>query len=428
MNKKRKKILGKQFSLYQNRYTISDEVTDKRIHYVEEIFDAVKEIEAGKIDTNMIKDEDSPPLSNLEKVQQLKQVLSLDITEKIGDSVFATLVEIPETERKEGRKLLLSSMKDVFARGVRTENLASAKSDVKTAIKYTKLSPELKSVLNNIADFAVAENSFFDVEKTMDAQKVAASNVDPVLIRAGEIIVREGQTITNEMYEKIKLVGLLNKERNIYPLIGLAILIVMLLGIISYEMVQLEKQKRTDKGTVLSILLISFMVVSLMKIVSLYTTSSNQFFYVVPIATGVLLVKLLINERFAIVVTGIYAILGSIIFNGEIPGSLNIEAGIYFYISQLGAIILLSNVKDRMTIAKTGLSLSIINILTALLFIFISFEKYSLKDMFLQSSYGVASALLSAVLTIGLLPFFEQDLVYYRISNFCNYRVQIIRS
>ncbi|MFC0299762.1 HD family phosphohydrolase [Virgibacillus soli] len=393
-----------------DRYTISDEVTDKRIHYVEEIFDAVKEIEAGKIDTNMIKDEDSPPLSNLEKVQQLKQVLSLDITEKIGDSVFATLVEIPETERKEGRKLLLSSMKDVFARGVRTENLASAKSDVKTAIKYTKLSPELKSVLNNIADFAVAENSFFDVEKTMDAQKVAASNVDPVLIRAGEIIVREGQTITNEMYEKIKLVGLLNKERNIYPLIGLAILIVMLLGIISYEMVQLEKQKRTDKGTVLSILLISFMVVSLMKIVSLYTTSSNQFFYVVPIATGVLLVKLLINERFAIVVTGIYAILGSIIFNGEIPGSLNIEAGIYFYISQLGAIILLSNVKDRMTIAKTGLSLSIINILTALLFIFISFEKYSLKDMFLQSSYGVASALLSAVLTIGLLPFFEAGL------------------
>ena len=36
-----------------------------------------------------------------------------------------------------------------------------------------------------------------------EARKEAASNVNPVMIQAGEIIVREGQTITNEIYEKL---------------------------------------------------------------------------------------------------------------------------------------------------------------------------------------------------------------------------------
>ena len=389
----------------KDRFDISKEITNQRIQFIEEIFEAINTIEK----TEAKKKNDEASLTHQEKLQQLKQILSPEITEQINDSVFAYLLELDEKERNKGKKELTESVKQILSNGVRMENIERATSEAISSIKYTDLEEDFKKHLQKLAEFSIVENSFFDYDKTMEAQKSAASNVDPVVIRAGEIIVREGQTITNEIYEELKLVGLLNKERNFYPVISLLIFIAMILSIITYELFVLDKKQGIDRGIILSVLFISILVISLMKVISLYTTT-NQLFYTVPVATGVLLVKLLINERLAIVLASLYAILGTIIFNGEIPGSLNMEAGIYFFFSQMAAIIFLVNVKDRLTIMKSGIGMSIVNIVTVLLFLFLSFEKYSIKDLFLQSGFGVLSAFLSAVLAIGLLPFFETSL------------------
>ena len=66
--------------------------------------------------------------------------------------------------------------------------------------------------------------------------------------------------------------------------------------------------------------------------------------------------------------------------------------------------------KDRLAIVRAGLGMALVNVITVLLFIFLSFEKYALTDIFIQSSFAIVAALLSAVLTIGLLPFFETSL------------------
>src|SRR5699024_8630372 len=170
------------------------------------------------------------------------------------------------------------------------------------------------------------------------------------------------------------------------------------------------KDHKLDKGKIISIISASILVVSLMKIVSLFTTQINHLFYVVPAATGVLLIKQIINERLAIVFASIFALMGCIIFNGEIPGSLNVEAGIYFFFSQVAGIILLMNVKDRLTIVRTGLGMAVINCVIVVLFLFLSFEKFSMSVLFTESSLAAAAALLSAILTIGLLPFLETGL------------------
>jgi len=400
-----------------DRFSISEEITEERIQYIDEIFEAISKLEEENIEEKKQakaeedkEQEEAVSLTNAEKVKRLKQIMSAEITEKIDDHVLIQLLQIQADDREKGRELLVTTVTDVLNDGVRTENIQSATAEVKQQIKYTKLDDEFKEALTVLGEFAVVENSFFDVEKTMEARKAAASNVEPVVIRAGEIIVREGQTITNEIYEELKLAGLLNKERNIYPVIGLAVLILLIISIIAHEMNLLAKQNRLDGRKVVSILLISVIVVSLMKIISFYTNHVNQLFYVVPVATGVLLVKQLIHERLALILAMLYAILGSIIFNSEIPGSLNVEAGLYFFFSQIAAVIFLANIKDRLSIVRAGIGMAIINVLTVLIFILLSFEKYTLIDMFFQSSYALASAFLSAVLTLGLLPFFETGL------------------
>src|SRR5699024_10510024 len=245
----------------EDRYTIQEEITDEQISYVDEIFDAITKLEEEEKNA-----EDSDKLSSQEKVQHLKQILSSEITETVNDGVFFELIEIPEEEREKGEKLFVPSIKESMEKGVRPENKQSALTEVKQQVKYSQLSEDMKGVLNELSEFAVIENSFFDLDKTNDARKEAASNVEPVIIRAGDVIAREGQTITNEIYENLKLVGLLNKERNIFPVLGLGLFILFIIGLIAYEMNVLKKEHKLDKGKVVSILLVSILVVSLMKI------------------------------------------------------------------------------------------------------------------------------------------------------------------
>ena len=63
-----------------------------------------------------------------------------------------------------------------------------------------------------------------------------------------------------------------------------------------------------------------------------------------------------------------------------------------------------------LTIVKTAFSMAIINVMTIVMFILLSFEKFELTTFLMQASFGVGAAILSAVLTMGTLPFFETGL------------------
>lgn len=386
----------------QDRYEVSEKVTQERVGFIEEIFEAISKLEADHE-----QEEGEAPLTDHEKLRGLKEILSEEIIESVSDNTLIAILQQPEEIRQAGKEVFINGLQDTMEGGVRSETLLSARANVKQTIEYSDLEEGIKTPLTQLSDFAVVDNSFFDPDKTSEARKEAASTVDPVFISAGEVIVREGQTITNEIYEKLNLVGLLDKERNIFPLLGLTSLIVMLSGFIVIEMFRTLRGDRKDFGKVISIFLVCIIVVALMKVVSIYTTQTNQLFYVTPIAAGVLLIKIMISERTAIVLSVVFAILGSVIFNGEIAGSLNMEAGVYFLFSQLAGIVLLLNMKDRQAIFKGGIGIAVANVMTVMVFLFLSFEKYTWMDFLFHTSFALASAFMAAVLTIGLLPFFE---------------------
>ena len=411
------RIMRETVQSVSDRYAIVDDITEEQITYLEEIFDAVDKIyeeneikKEEKAEGDKDKDEDLSPLSNEEMVYELKEVLSSEITDNIDDVFFMQLFEMDEKERNKGKELYIKTVKKILKEGVRAENIESAKDELKNTLKFSSLGEEEKDAFGKLISFSIVENSIYDVEKTMEARRTAASKVEPVVIQSGDIIVREGQIITNELYEDLKLVGLLNKERSVFPAIGLAILMLFITSTIAYELYRLYKRNQLDRGKVLSILFISVITATFMKVISYFYDPLNPLYLLAPIATGVLLIKMLIFERLSIIMAVVYAILGSILFNGQIPSSLNMEAFIYFLFFQFAGIYLLTNVRDRVIIVKVAFGMALINIMMIFMFIFFSFEKFALKSLLIHSSYGVGAAILAAILTIGLLPFFETGL------------------
>ncbi|HLR54644.1 MAG TPA: HDIG domain-containing protein [Pseudogracilibacillus sp.] len=384
-----------------DRYTTVDDLTEEKVEHINEIFEVTDSVES---------EADKEDWNNEEKIEEIQDILSTDITEEVDNVTFRQLLQIDTEEREEGKELFIKAIEATLEDGVRTENIQSAKEEVNSTIRYSSLSDDMQEVLHELVDFSIIENSFFDVEETMDKRNEAASSVNPVVIQSGDIVVREGQVITKEMYDDLKLVGLLDNEKNVLPAVGLALFILLICGVIGYELNRLYKRNQLNSKKIAAILSISILTILMMKIISIFTDQLNHLYLITPVAAGALLIRMLIFERLSIILAVQYALFASVLFNGQIPGSLNIEAMIYFLFFQLTGIILLKNITNRKELFGTTLGMMFVNMIVIFIFAVLSVEKLNVKELLLQMGYGSSAAVLSIILTIGILPFFETGL------------------
>ncbi|WP_067837029.1 HD family phosphohydrolase [Amphibacillus sediminis] len=399
----------------EDRYVILHDVTEERVEYVQELFDAIASVNKPVTNDSEEDDEDdqsdvSIERSTTEKLQELKQILSSDIIEELADDELLRLINMTESEKQLSVELLTTSLYEIFAEGVRREQIDQAYTQLNQRFQFSSIDSELKDALVALGEFAIVENSFFSIEETMEAERQAMSNVEPAMIRAGEVIVREGQTITNEIYDKLTLVGLLNSDRNVFPIIGLLIFVLLLIGFLAYCLNNYLDKNNLELKRSFALLLIVLVILTIMKSISLFSTDENQFYLLTPIATGTMLLKILYRERIALVFTIVFTFIATVMFNGQIPGALNIEVGIYFLFAQLSSIVALIAIKDRAAVLKTVLATAVVNVLVILAFLFLSYESYQLREILQYSAYGLVGAIVSGVVTIGILPFFESIL------------------
>src|SRR5690606_13739986 len=113
------------------------------------------------------------------------------------------------------------------------------------------------------------------------------------------------------------------------------------------------------------------------------------------------------DERLAFIWSFIQAVIGSIIFNVGITGLMNMNVGIYFLVSSVGAILYLNKQNQRSKIFKAGLFISLLNLLMIFSMVFMQNGTYSAMEYIFFVSAPLVSGIASAVLTIGLLPFLE---------------------
>ncbi|MCD5323613.1 MULTISPECIES: HD family phosphohydrolase [Pontibacillus] len=388
-------------------YTIRNFITNTRINYMEEIFNAVRVVESQ----NDEKDKDSEALEEQKSdVAKLQSMLSEDITKQVDKEVLKHLLQAPADQRNVAEEMLQKALTDVLRAGVREEGVEEARKEVLNELQFSSFDPSLKEAVQSLTEFLVVRNSFIDEDKKIQAQNEAANDVEPVMIRQGQVLVFQGETISNDVYERLELVGLLDGKNNWYPYTGLIVVIILSLGILFYELRRMKELDQLDHPKVLAVLFISILVFLLMKVGSLFQTSIDDLYYAVPVAAGAMLLKLLIHERIAVFSSVLFAVFGTIFFNDQIPGTLNVEAGIYFLFSQLAAIIFLHNVKDKTSILKTGFGVTVVNMLLVSAFVMLTYEPISVSNLAITLGYAVLAAFLSSVLTFGLLPFFEAGL------------------
>jgi len=130
--------------------------------------------------------------------------------------------------------------------------------------------------------------------------------------------------------------------------------------------------------------------------------------YLAPVALGSMLIAILLDAPLALISSVIFAVIASVIYNTPTNEMLfNFHYGFVALIVCFVSVFAIQKASQRSAILKTGLLVSLAGALGLLSIVLLQNEFGEIEKIVLSIVFVLASGMLTAVLVIGLLPFFE---------------------
>ncbi|GAE30673.1 hypothetical protein [Halalkalibacter hemicellulosilyticus] len=396
-------------------YELKREYAENQVRKVHDIFDLITQVrneEEEELEEEEL-EEDELPLSTEEELLEdrlvyIKEVLSPGTSNDLSDDTLLTFLQATDSQLQIARESTTNAVYEIMSESISTRDVSDAKREVENQIAISTVSNRLLDAMVEVAQFAIIPNYIYDADATQQLREEAAENVEPVLIREGELLVREGEMINHEVYEQLRLVGLLDDQVHFLPYIGLAMLVILMMAMLSYYLSQAKTSVQTNNSHLLMFIIIFLITVILMKVVSLLEVIEIiGLAYAVPVSLGAMLITLLIHTRIALFTSVMFAIMGSVFFNNDTVGTFNFTYGFYMLFSGFAGAYFLEKSNRVSRILRAGLFVSGINIVVVVTLLFLKSVQPSWIELGMHLGFAFLSGFVASVLTIGLLPFLE---------------------
>lgn len=274
------------------------------------------------------------------------------------------------------------------------------------------------TLINLIVDFAqrlIQPNITLNRSATEELKKSAAAEVKPVLykIKAGEMLLREGERVTEVQLLKLKTLQNHIKNKQIFASsIGASILLLCLL-IITY-IIHINPQSRNALRNNKNLLFIAGMLIIFIFIASIwlslsetlaqntrFSIASSSILYGVPLAAGAMIVCLFMGFDIAISFAMLTALCTAIIFQNRF------ELFIYFLLNGTMAAYWIRNCRERKVFIKAGAKLGLLNlILVTAINIYIA--EFSVSNLLYSWAFAfIVGGVGSGVIAAGIAPLVE---------------------
>ncbi|MFC1855631.1 HD family phosphohydrolase, partial [Thermodesulfobacteriota bacterium] len=294
------------------------------------------------------------------------------------------------------------------------EDMESTVLEVSRKVLADVESKKLIDMIPHMAKTLITPNLTFNKNETQTRKTTSVETVSPVFfeVKKDEIIVREGDRIEDHHLLKLSALNISRNESKYLPLfIGIFLLITTLV-IVVYNFASKNISKFTTSFkdilfictiAITSILIakgITFMSDAL--IAKLPGASVAAVRYSIPFALGAIMIRIVLNSETAI----IYSFVSSFIFAVLMDNSLVIFA--YSLIGSLVGALGVTHCKQRTTLIKAGLMVSMVNIFMIIIFdvIRLKFDILSIGDA-AELIAGFANGIILAILLSGIIPIIE---------------------
>lgn len=285
-----------------------------------------------------------------------------------------------------------------LAQGITESNLAIHLHKMQNSYQSEQgIDQELKNIGNQLVKGILQPNMVVDAEAT-EQKKEEAYNDDAniVKIKKGSRIISYGDIVTADKLKMLEELNLLETKGKYDYLFSLGILafILFLVAIIAVFLRRYHRKIYNSRKDMLLICLIVLITLVLARY--LFTFFDGL---IIPIFVGTMLISILLNFELAVVINCALAISISLMAKGDFK---------FLYMGLVCGVIsafLVIKANQRSKLSVNGVLLGLIN---AIFILFINFiNKSDLRTILTESGLVFLNGLISMVLTIGLLPFFE---------------------
>ncbi|MEX3745027.1 MULTISPECIES: HD family phosphohydrolase [Lysinibacillus] len=387
-------------------YEFSEDVAEQRAAIVTSLFDYVLEV---KEDVASKKE----PVPIGDQVAQLrKKFESIDSDQMpiiFTDSQLEGLLIQSEEDLKRTSTQLSKLVQEYLQKSIRSENLFAAQNDFETKIRGQRGYPDkIFNTVVLIGRTSIIENETINDEQTKIRKEQAKESVEPTRILQGQIIVQEGQIIDNEAFRQLELLGMVSNKVSMKPIAGLIILILlqMVFIFILFER-SVEDENKKRKALLVTVIVYSLSIL-LMKFISLVAGGFDvTVAFLFPTALTTMLVRLLVNDRAAVLITVMTAASAGVIFQEGYSSVMQMEITLYIIFGGFASLFFLSSVEKRSHILHAVGVIGLVNMSFIAFYLLMTQSSYGLSEWLFYFIAALVSALLSGALTMGLLPFFE---------------------
>ncbi|AOM82589.1 HD family phosphohydrolase [Salisediminibacterium beveridgei] len=358
--------------------------------------------------TNFSEEVDYAEFDQDEMLAMLRGELPQEINDQLSDDTLVTLLTANEDQLQLAREASTSAVHDVMSEEIKMDEVTEAKEEAEEIVRNTPGGVVIRSAITDIVRYGVTANYMIDEEATADARQQAIENIEPSMIREGQIIVEEGQVITADIYQQLSTVGLTEEVNYYYPFIGLAIIVLLITVMLAYYLGDAKTSLKTNNTHLLMYLLIYTITLSIMKLSSfLHQLDIGGIQYLVPAAAGTMLITVLIHSRVALFSGILFSMIASIMFNDLSSSMFDASQGLFVFFSCLAGIFYLIRSQSTMRMLNSGMVTSGVSILTVAAILMLKNAQYGWIEISFNLGFAALAGIIAAILAIGILPFLE---------------------
>lgn len=321
--------------------------------------------------------------------------ISANMPVSLPQTAVAGLVQLNEADLMKAEEQVKLLLHKYFQRGIRDDDIDLARKHIVIETEELGLNKHMEAAVAGITQQLLKPNFILNIRETDKRKQSALNSIEPVreTVKQGQILVRKGDVVTADQIQAMEELGLYKGQVGEIRVFGLTVfvLLVMLL-VVGYLYKFLRGVYEND---------LQLTLLGLIVLLTLLLGKTAHYYsdFVAPVAAGALLASILIDARVGLLTGVTAAMLFGVIVDQDL------RAVSVALIGSMVGVYSVSKVTHGYSLTKTGIWIAAVNFIVILATGFI--KQVNPSQVLFQGLQGVVSGIISAVITIGLLPYLE---------------------
>ncbi|WP_067931059.1 HD family phosphohydrolase [Alicyclobacillus kakegawensis] len=339
-------------------------------------------------------------LSREEKLQALQHVAPAGVS---ADTI-KSLMSMTPRQIRDIQTVSDSIVRDLLGAPFNQQSAQQGRLLVDSKLLNYDLDRNARAVVQDVVVSVLRPNMVYQRAKTEEARQAAANSVSDILIHQGDVIVSKNGVVTASVLSKLRDVGLYSTRPNYGMAFGFALMVAVSVGLLAVYVERRSSRRRLDNlmllVTSLVLVLMAILIAVTKAIINAGGPASTA--YLTPVSLGAMLLAVLVDSSLAVV--GSFYV--SLFFGAAL--------GFDYWYTFIGIVCSLvgaygvAKVTSRGTFMRAGFLVAGIGVLAvSARHLLQTDHSLSWQTFLLHVGLIALNGVVSAVLTMGVLPFFE---------------------